>query len=537
MVETDDARKSALARVGATLRGKWRLEGLLGIGGMAAVYAATHRNGMRGAVKLLHPLLSTDASVRERFLREGYAANSVGHEGAVKVLDDDVTEDGAVFLVMELLEGAAVEALAERHGGRLELPEVVAIGEQFLEVLVAAHAKSIWHRDLKPENLFLTRQGRLKILDFGIAKMKESGGGRATSTGMVMGTPAFMAPEQAMGTWDKVDGRTDLWAVGATLLNLLTGALIHDGETATQVLISAATRAAPRAATFDPRIPPAVAAVIDHALAYHKELRWPDAASMLAALRAAGVRGDLSRLVAELAPGVGARVSVQVVPVGAPVASGPASLARVAADPTHHASGAAGALSAPGWTQPVGAPPAASSPGPVPQPGWAPGAAAPGPAVAPHTPHAVPDARGTAAPIAHTILSSPVVAPKKPPRIALVVGVAVVALGAAAALAIVAASGGSATPAAASDPAATAPAEAPSAAQAATVPASTAPPASASASATASESTASSSASSSGGTATVSATTVRPPPPRSAAPPVTTAPPPPTKTTDPFKKF
>src|SRR3954471_13028509 len=100
----DPVSRRALARMGTVLRDKWRLEALLGVGGMAAVYSAVHRNGKRGAVKMLHVELSTDGEAKRRFLQEGYVANKVGHPGAVAVLDDDVTEDGAVFLVMELLD-------------------------------------------------------------------------------------------------------------------------------------------------------------------------------------------------------------------------------------------------------------------------------------------------------------------------------------------------------------------------------------------------------------------------------------------------
>src|SRR6185295_5196647 len=160
-------------------------------GGMACVYAATHRNGMRGAVKLLHPEFALDEGTRARFLREGYVANRVAHPGAVQVLDDDATEDGTVFLVMELLEGEALRTrAASRPGGKLEIIEVLNIADQLLDVLAAAHARGIVHRDIKPDNLFWTRDGRLKVLDFGIARALEieglSGG---TKTGSVIGTP------------------------------------------------------------------------------------------------------------------------------------------------------------------------------------------------------------------------------------------------------------------------------------------------------------------------------------------------------------
>src|SRR6185503_20213312 len=104
-LQDDIPTQRARGRIGRVLRDKWRIDALLGIGGMAAVYAGTHRNGKRGAIKLLHLELSLDAEARSRFLHEGYVANRVDHPGAVSVLDDDVDEDGAVFLVMELLEG------------------------------------------------------------------------------------------------------------------------------------------------------------------------------------------------------------------------------------------------------------------------------------------------------------------------------------------------------------------------------------------------------------------------------------------------
>ena len=150
----------ARARVGSVLNDKYRLDRVLGVGGMAAVYSATHlRNASRVAVKLLHPEMAADSNVRARFLREGYAANSVEHPGTVRILDDDTAEDGSVFLVMELLEGETLDHRWERSGHRLGAREVARLMYQVLDVLAAAHAKGIVHRDIKPENLFLTRDG------------------------------------------------------------------------------------------------------------------------------------------------------------------------------------------------------------------------------------------------------------------------------------------------------------------------------------------------------------------------------------------
>src|SRR5580700_3347270 len=115
MAEDDEVHERSSARLGTTLRGKYRLERVLGIGGMAVVYAATHRNQKQFAVKMLHAELSIREGIRARFLREGYAANSVKHPGAVAVMDDDVAEDGAAFLVMEMLEGSSVEEIWNKH--------------------------------------------------------------------------------------------------------------------------------------------------------------------------------------------------------------------------------------------------------------------------------------------------------------------------------------------------------------------------------------------------------------------------------------
>src|ERR1019366_6987415 len=284
----DPVMTRAAARVGMVLQDKWTLDTLLGVGGMAAVYAATHRNGKRVAVKVLHAEMGRDAEVKQRFLQEGYAANTIQHEGAVSVMDDDVAPDGSAFIVMELLEGETVEARWLRSGERLPVREVLAIVEQPIAGLAAAPAKNVVHRDVKPENLFITKVGQLKVLDFGIAKVFEAHRGRATSTkvGVVMGTPAFMAPEQARARWDEVDGRTDLWAVGATMFTLLTGRHVHEGVSGNEQLILSATTLAPSLGSVAPEVPPAVVAIVDRALAFERGRRWPDAPSMQQAVRA-----------------------------------------------------------------------------------------------------------------------------------------------------------------------------------------------------------------------------------------------------------
>jgi eukaryotic-like serine/threonine-protein kinase len=280
----------ARVRLDTALKGKYRLDRVLGVGGMATVYAATHRNGKEFAVKVLHPELSVVAEIRSRFLREGYLANRVKHPGAVTVLDDDVAEDGSAFLVMELLHGDSVENIWDRHGRRLPPDLIAGIGLQLLEVLAAAHARNVIHRDIKPENLLLLPDGQLKVLDFGIARVRGVAVTHATEPGFTMGTPAFMAPEQALAELGEVDARTDLWAAGATLFTLASGEIVHGYGSSQQILLRAATEPAPPLATVFPGAPPELCTVVDRALAFRKAGRWANAEDMHRALHDASMK-------------------------------------------------------------------------------------------------------------------------------------------------------------------------------------------------------------------------------------------------------
>jgi serine/threonine-protein kinase len=284
-------------RVGRTLKDKWRLDELIGVGGMAAVYSATHtNNGKRVAVKMLHTELAVGSGeIKNRFLREGRVANKVQHPGAVEVIDDEVDDDGTVFLVMELLDGETLAHRFERKARSLVIEEVLLVADQVLDVLTAAHEKQIVHRDIKPDNIFLTRTGGVKLLDFGIARLRElSTESSATRSGSTMGTPAYMAPEQARARWDEVDARTDLWAVGATMFKLLTGRVVHVADTVNEQLLAAMTQPAPPIGTLAPTVPIPVVEVVDKALAFDKADRWGDARKMQRAIREAykAVAGD-----------------------------------------------------------------------------------------------------------------------------------------------------------------------------------------------------------------------------------------------------
>lgn len=195
-------------RLGATLRGKWTLKRVLGVGGMAAVYVAEHKIGRQDAIKILHPDVARSKQIRDRFEQEAHAVNRFRHPGVVEIRDIDVAEDGSPFLVMELLEGESVGSKFKREGG-IESAELLRLMDELLDVLAAAHAQGIIHRDIKPDNLFVQKDGRLKVLDFGIARMRE-GAPKAmhTKIGSALGTVAYMAPEQTMGS--KIDERPGL---------------------------------------------------------------------------------------------------------------------------------------------------------------------------------------------------------------------------------------------------------------------------------------------------------------------------------------
>ncbi len=277
----------AKARVGAVLNGAWRLDALIGLGGMAAVYAATHRSGQRVAIKLLHPERARDKVDRARFLREKAIVNTVSHPGVVAVLADDVTEDGSPFLVMELLEGETLLQRWKAQKGPLPPAEVLSLSEQILDVLAAAHDNGVVHRDLKPDNIFLTREHSVKILDFGIARLRLPSGQTSLVGLRAMGTPAYMPPEQARARWDLVDARTDIWALGATMFSLLTNRYVQDASTVNELFFLRMTCPIPSLARIQPSMHPVVVRVVDRALEFAQADRWPDVRSMLAAVREA----------------------------------------------------------------------------------------------------------------------------------------------------------------------------------------------------------------------------------------------------------
>lgn len=294
-----DPRVEAQKRVGQLLNNKWTIDRLVDVGGMAAVYAATHRNGKKVAIKMLHPYIAAHEDVRERFLREGYVANQCDHPGAVSVTDDDVTADGAPFLVMELLEGESLDQWMQRTGGTLPVADVLAIADQVLDVLHAFHMVGVIHRDIKPGNLYITKVGIVKVLDFGLARLRDPRfTGAPTATGIVLGTAAYMPPEQAQGKSDQVDVRSDIFAVGAVMFRALAGRPVHEAKNPTERLFQAMKDRAPSLGLVTPNVPTWVVGVVDKALAFDKKDRWSTAAEMRQAVRAtfASLKAEAQRV-------------------------------------------------------------------------------------------------------------------------------------------------------------------------------------------------------------------------------------------------
>ncbi len=277
----------ANARLGKTLRGRWTLEKLVGVGGMAAVYEARHRNGQRFAIKILHPTLAINDDVRARFVQEGQVASRIRHSGIVRVVDDDIDDDGAPFLVMDLIEGG--DTLAKKiFEGRFDDEQLLDVAEQVCSVLAAAHEAGVIHRDLKPDNLIVDGDGRVRVLDFGIARFVEPGeemSALATQTGMAFGTPGFISPEQALGHRERIGPATDIYALGATLFYLATGEFVHDADTPQELLIYVATKPPRSLVDCAQHVSPEIAALVDRATRMDVAERWQSAQSMLGAIR------------------------------------------------------------------------------------------------------------------------------------------------------------------------------------------------------------------------------------------------------------
>ena len=272
--------------LGQTIDGKYRVQGVLGYGGMGTVLAAEHiAIGRPVAIKILHRNQLHKTRAIRRFQHEARAAGTIGHPNICEVYDVGTLEDGSPYLVMERLVG---ETLADRLQARsqLDVDDIVDLFSQILSGLLAAHEKGIVHRDVKPENIFITRPigypSVVKILDFGISMLPFEAVGDDSSPGgpLIMGTPHYMAPEQAGGEPD-LDGRVDIYSCGVMLYRALTGRLPYKARTFEALLAQVLTSEPPPARELCPDMPPELDTILAQALAKSRDERYASAAGFL----------------------------------------------------------------------------------------------------------------------------------------------------------------------------------------------------------------------------------------------------------------
>jgi len=268
----------APVEIGEILAGKYRVERLLGVGGMGVVVAATHlATGQLCAIKFMLPRFTGDARAVERFLQEARAASKLDSVHVAKVYDVGRLENGAPYIVMEYLEGVDLRQLL-RQRGALPVGEVARYLMDVCEALAEAHALGIVHRDLKPGNLFLTRLADgspcVKVLDFGISKQLHSElDPEMTNTSAMLGSPTYASPEQLRSA-KSVDARTDIWSLGVILFRLVTGRAPFKAETPADLVAKVLTSEAPTPSSLDPRLPPDFDAVVLRCLERDRERRY-----------------------------------------------------------------------------------------------------------------------------------------------------------------------------------------------------------------------------------------------------------------------
>lgn len=356
--------------LGRTLGGTYRIEARLGAGGMGAVYRATHLRTSRSyAVKVLLPEVAVRRDAMARFRREAEAVGALGHANVVAIHDFDVAE-GWAYLVMDLLEGEDLAARLRRVG-RLSVAEATAIAAGIGAGLAAAHARGLVHRDLKPANVFLARQAgapeRPLLLDFGLAKSLVEDGelSQLTASGVVMGTPQYMSPEQASGL--PLDARADLYSLATIYYEMLAGRTPFEAPTVPALFARLATEPAPPIDRFRSDVPPNLAYAIARALGKSPDERFETAEAFVHAIETASRGGTLPATQATPFPPTGAAPPGPT-PVGNAAASWPRGIdphaatqatptsgARPAGTPHHPTPVAARAGSSSAWLLVIGA--------------------------------------------------------------------------------------------------------------------------------------------------------------------------------------
>ena len=288
----------AASLIGQVIADRYHVVKKLGEGGMGQVYLAEHvKMGRRSAIKVMNPSMTHDTDAVARFNREAANASRITHPNVCAVYDFGETPDGMIYLAMEFIEGEPLTDVLEREGA-LPVPRAVEIFRQAADALQAAHDLGIVHRDLKPDNIMITR-GReggdwVKVVDFGIAKAVggDEAGQKVTKTGLVVGTPEFMSPEQLSG--DKVDGRSDLYSLALVFFRMLTGQLPFQADTVQETMIKRLTDEPTQLAQARPDLtfPQGLQQVLDTALARTPAQRYQSVAKFAADVRnVAGTRG------------------------------------------------------------------------------------------------------------------------------------------------------------------------------------------------------------------------------------------------------
>jgi len=272
--------------IGKVLGEAYQVTRLVGEGGMGRVYEARHLRlkDRRFAIKVLHAEMARDPEIVARFQREAESASSIGHPNVIDVYDVHKTPDGVPYIVGEFLEGHEFGGQLENQG-RVDVATAVHIARQVCKALSAAHKKGIVHRDMKPENVFLVEHDghvSVKVIDFGISKVGEAGKTNLTKTGMIMGTPSYMSPEQARG--DRVDHRTDVYAVGAMLYHALTGKKPFETDDPASTLSLVLTEEPDRPRKLAPDVPEALELVVQRAMAKEVADRYASMEELDAAL-------------------------------------------------------------------------------------------------------------------------------------------------------------------------------------------------------------------------------------------------------------
>ncbi|HEY0081971.1 MAG TPA: serine/threonine-protein kinase, partial [Pyrinomonadaceae bacterium] len=296
------------ALIGHTIEGKYRLDAIIGAGGMGTVYRATRLMiGDAVAIKIMHSEFVKDDEA-ERFRREAQAAARLKHHNAVQIYDFGVSSGGLVYLVMELVDGETLRAVIKAQGS-LAPGTAIEIAQQVCAALDEAHEAHIVHRDVKPDNIIVrqTARGlRVKLLDFGVAKLRDMTATNLTQTGSVVGTPHYMSPEQCLG--EELDHRSDIYSIGVVLYEMLCGAVPFNSPISTAVIVQHVNQPPPPLGEKKAGISAATEAVVRRALEKRREAR-PQTAGALAQELADSLNGNflVDEVTREAAPGARAR--------------------------------------------------------------------------------------------------------------------------------------------------------------------------------------------------------------------------------------